>query len=95
MQDTHWHRELSFTLTDGMLLGVLGLVVVTLWWRAIADYRGLRRKERRNAAMQNGNAALRHAWWRRDRVNVVLEFTMAAMVTLASGCLLIVLLPYY
>ena len=90
MQDTHWHRELSFTLTDGMLLGVLGLVVMTLWWRAIADYRGLRRKERRNAAMQNGDAVFRH-----DRVNVVLEFTMAAMVTLASGCLLIVLLPYY
>ncbi|MBS0900021.1 hypothetical protein [Pantoea dispersa] len=95
MQDTHWHRELSFTLTDGMLLGMLGLVVVTLWWRAIADYRGLRRKERRNAAMQNGDAALRRSLRRRDRVNVVLEFTMAAMVTLASGCLLIVLLPYY
>lgn len=95
MQDTHWHRELNFTLTDGMLLGVLGLVVVTLWWRAIADYRGLRRKERRNATMQNGDAVFWHAWWRRDRVNVVLEFTMAAMVTLASGCLLIVLLPYY
>ncbi|NIF03512.1 hypothetical protein F3J38_26275 [Pantoea sp. Acro-805] len=95
MQDTHWHRELSFTLTHGMLLAVLGLVVATLWWRAVADFRGLRRKERRNAAMQNGDAAFWHAQWRKDRVNVVLEFIMAVIVTLASACALAFLTPYY
>ncbi|MBP2200584.1 hypothetical protein [Pantoea cypripedii] len=95
MQETHWHPEQSVTLTDSMLLAVLGLVVATLWWRAVADCRSLRRKERRNAAMQNGDAAFWHARWRKARVNVVLEFTMAVIVTLASACVLAFLYPYY
>ena len=95
MQDTTWSWELNFTLTEGMLLTVLGLVVTTLWWRAVADFRGLRRKERRNAGMQNGDAAFWHAQWRKEHVNVVLEFTIAVIVTLASACVLAFLLPYY
>lgn len=89
MQDTNWRCEHDFTLTDNMLLGVLGIVVVTLWWRAIADLRGLRHNKRR------GDAAFRHAPWRKERTNVVLEFIMAIFVTLASACVLIALHSYY
>ena len=95
MYDKEWHWEFSFSLTHYALLIVLGLVVATLWWRAVADFRGLRRKERRNAPMQNGDAAFWHARWRKDRVNVVLEFIMAIIVTLASACVLAFFLPHY
>lgn len=90
-----WHGEFSFSLTHYALLIVLGLVVATLWWRAVADYRGFHRKERRNDGMQNGDAALWHARWRKDRVNVVLEFIMAIIVTLASACVLAFFVLHY
>ena len=85
----------SISLTRNAQLIVMGLVVATLWWRPVAEFRGRRRKERRNAGMQNGDAAFWHAWWRKDRVNVVLEFIMAIIVTLASACVLAFFLPHY
>ena len=85
----------SITLIDILLLSVLGLVVVTLWWRVFADYRSLCRRQKSTDTMQTGDAAFWRARCQSERSHLIPEIVMVTAVTAAVCCVLAVLLPLY
>lgn len=81
MKDLRWHWPESVTCKDGVLISVMILVVVTLWWRLVTDFRALRR-------LRLTDDVLTQARLRFASVSVMPECVMATFVT---SCVLLLL----
>jgi hypothetical protein len=81
MKDLHWHWPESVTCTDGVLISVMILVVMTLWWRLVTDFRALRRLRLKDDVLTQKRLRFASA-------SVMLE---GVMVTFVTACVLLLL----
>jgi hypothetical protein len=78
---TNSYGQWTISYTDALLISVLTLVVVSLWWQMATDFCALRRMRRSDGVLSPKR--LRFA-----SVSVMLEFLMAALVSLCVFLLL-------